>query len=123
MVVLPYEGKLIAPFHGKIVNILPNQHVVTLKSDEGIELLIHLGINSKKAANDFFKVKKAAGESIKPGDCIIEFDLPKLKEAGIDSRSMIILLEEEQGQFIWKDEIHYLEPFIEIEEKKDGSIN
>lgn len=114
--VLPYEGTLVAPFAGEIVSILPNQHVIRLRSEEGMELLIHLGINSKKATSDFFKLNKMAGDRINPGECLIEFDLPLLKKAGIDSRSMIILLEEE-GEFIWKEELNYLETFVEIEAK------
>lgn len=114
--VLPYEGKLVAPFAGEVVSILPNQHVITLRSEKGTELLIHLGINSKKAANDLFKLNKMAGDQIYPGESLIEFDLPLLKELGIDSRSMIILLEAE-GEFIWKEELNYLETFVEIEEK------
>lgn len=114
--VLPYEGKLVAPFAGEVVSILPNQHVITLRSEKGSELLIHLGINSKKAANDLFKLNKMAGDQIYPGESLIEFDLTLLKELGIDSRSMIILLEAE-GEFIWKEELNYLETFVEIEEK------
>ncbi|MEO1771773.1 PTS sugar transporter subunit IIA [Candidatus Enterococcus ferrettii] len=116
IVVLPYEGKLVSPFSGEIVSILPNQHVITLRSDEGIELLIHIGINSKKASSELFRVKKASGDRINPGDSLIEFDLPQLKEAGIDSRSMVVLLENEAA-FNWKDELNYLEPFVEIEGK------
>lgn len=116
LVVLPYEGRVVAPFVGEVVSILPNQHVITLRSEEGTELLIHIGINSKKVTSDFFKLNKMAGDQINPGERLIEFDLPLLKKAGIDSRSMIILLEKE-GKFIWKEELNYLETFVEIEAK------
>lgn len=116
IVVLPFEGKLVAPFSGKILRVLPNQHVLTLKSDSGFELLIHLGINSKEAANQFFQIKKTEGSLISKGEVLVEFDLIALKKAGIDSRSMVILLNQEGPRFLWNEEIDYLAPFVEIEE-------
>lgn len=122
VVILPFEGKLVAPFSGKIIKILPNNHVITLKSNSGHEMLIHLGINSKQAANHFFRVKKEEKDSFFEGEVLVEFDLVELKKAGIDSRSMVILLNQENNQFLWQDEIDYLVPFVEVEEKENGSV-
>ena len=71
----PVEGKLFAPYDGKVTLIHPARHAVSLLTDEGLELLMHIGIDTVKLKGVGFNVKVEEGQQVNTGDLLIEFDL------------------------------------------------
>lgn len=84
------EGKIIAPFNGKVITAFPTGHAFGILDDLGHEVLIHVGINTVDLNGEGFDVKVKQGDHVKQGEVLVEVDLDKLKAANIDSTTMII---------------------------------
>lgn len=84
------EGKIVAPFNGKIITAFPTGHAFGILDDLGREVLIHIGIDTVELNGDGFDVKVKQGDSVKQGDVLVEIDLLKLKEANKDNTTMVI---------------------------------
>ncbi|MCX0290225.1 beta-glucoside-specific PTS transporter subunit IIABC [Lactobacillus kullabergensis] len=87
----PSEGKLIAPANGTITMTYKTGHAVGMKTDNGTELLFHIGINTVKLNGKYFKVKVKEGQKIKKGDILVDFDLDSIKLAGFDPITVMIV--------------------------------
>ncbi len=91
MAVEPTEGKLYAPCDGEIANIFPTSHAVTLISDDGAEILMHIGIDTVKLKGKHFKAMVKDGQRVKKGDLLISFDLKAIKNAGYKTVTPILI--------------------------------
>ena len=78
--IIPQDGKLYAPFDGKVAMVFPTGHAVGLTSQNGTEMLIHIGINTVEENGNGFDLKVRQDQKIHQGDLLVEFDLEKLKE-------------------------------------------
>ena len=84
------DGKIVAPFNGKVITAFPSGHAFGILDDLGHEVLIHIGIDTVNLNGDGFDVKVKQGDQVKQGEVLVEVDLNKLKAANIDSTTMII---------------------------------
>lgn len=91
LVIEPTEGKLYAPFDGEIVTFFPTGHAIGLKSTAGVELLIHVGVDTVKLNGEGFSPKAKQGDHVKTGDLLLEFDITKIKAAGYSIASPVIV--------------------------------
>lgn len=89
--VLPEENLIVAPFSGVVSAIFPTKHAIGLTSDSGIELLIHIGIDTVELNGQYFTSFVQAGDQIVKGQKLIEVDSKKVKEAGYDIITPIIV--------------------------------
>ncbi len=87
----PSDGNLYAPCDGKIDSIFDTKHAVNIISDDGAEILLHIGINTVRLGGKFFKSYVSDGQTVKQGDLLISFDLEKIKDAGYDTTTPIIV--------------------------------
>ena len=71
----PAVGELRAPFDGEILTVPESRHAINLKADNGAEFLVHVGIDSVSMAGEGFKALVAAGERVRRGQLLLEFDL------------------------------------------------
>lgn len=76
------DGKVFAPFDGVIETAFPTKHAIGLTSDKGVELLIHIGMDTVKLDGKYFTSHIEEGQKIKKGDLLMEFDTEKIKEEG-----------------------------------------
>ena len=81
--IIPTDGKVCAPFDGTVDMMFETGHAVSLVSDTGIELLIHLGLETVSLEGKPFKVAVHNGDKIKKGQLLMEADLDAIKEAGL----------------------------------------
>lgn len=72
--IVPTDGKLYAPFDGKITSIFETKHAIGLENADGVELLIHIGLETVNLGGKHFTAKVKAGDAVKTGDLLIEFD-------------------------------------------------
>ncbi|MGT2833057.1 beta-glucoside-specific PTS transporter subunit IIABC [Streptococcus halotolerans] len=81
LAILPSEGKLYAPFDGKVSLVFKTQHAIGLISDQlGVEVLIHIGMNTVEENGKGFKSLVNEGDVVNAGDLLLEFDLPYLSQ-------------------------------------------
>ncbi len=87
----PTEGKVYAPFDGVVETAFPTKHAMGLTSDSGIELLIHVGMDTVKLNGEHFVSHISDGQKIKKGDLLLEFDIEAIKKAGYPIVTPIIV--------------------------------
>ncbi|HDZ0241287.1 TPA: PTS transporter subunit IIABC [Staphylococcus aureus] len=75
----PSQGEVRAPFNGKIQMIFPTKHAIGLVSDSGLELLIHIGLDTVKLNGEGFTLHVEEGQEVKQGDLFINFDLDYIR--------------------------------------------
>ena len=89
--VIPEEGKVYAPFDGKVVGLLDSHHAVGMESTDGVEVLIYVGMDTVKLNGRCFTIHVEEGEQVKKGQLLLEFDIPGIKEAGYEVTTPIII--------------------------------
>ncbi len=87
----PMEGKVVAPFDGEITSIYKANHCLTVRSKEGVELLIHIGINTIELKGEGFTSHVQLMDKVEQGDLLIEVDLNYLKEQGKSTITPIVV--------------------------------
>ena len=89
--IIPEEGKVYAPFDGKVVGLLDSHHAVGMESTDGVEVLIHVGMDTVKLNGRCFTIHVEEGEQVKKGQLLLEFDIPGIKEAGYEVTTPVII--------------------------------
>lgn len=87
--IIPDNGDVIAPFDGKIVTITPTNHAIVLEGENGITILIHIGIDTVDLNGSYFTQFYQAGDNIQRGQKIMHFDLDGLNSKGYDITSAV----------------------------------
>ena len=89
--VIPTVGKVIAPCDGEISSVMDTMHAVGLTTDSGLELLVHVGLNTVELNGKYYNCKVAEGDKVKKGDVLIEFDLDAIKAAGYQMHTPVLV--------------------------------
>ncbi len=76
----PDRGELVSPVAGTVVILYPTMHAIGLKTDEGLEVLLHIGIDTSHLQGKLFNAVVQVGDTVVPGQLLIKFDLPKIKK-------------------------------------------
>lgn len=87
----PSKGRVVAPCDGEIQMVFDTKHALSIKTEKGAELLIHVGLDTVKLKGEHFTDKAKAGDKVKAGDVLLEFDIEKIKEAGYDTICPIVV--------------------------------
>ncbi|QGG08106.1 beta-glucoside-specific PTS transporter subunit IIABC [Enterobacter cancerogenus] len=80
--IIPTSGKVVAPFDGVISSLFSSKHAINMVSDNGVELLIHVGINTVRLNGEGFIAHVKSGDSVKAGELLLEFDIDFIQKAG-----------------------------------------
>ena len=91
IIIEPEEGKVFAPFDGNVVMIFKTLHAIGLVSNDGVELLIHVGLNTVDLNGEGFISHINNGDIVKQGQLLLEFDLESFKEQGIDVTTPVVV--------------------------------
>ncbi len=89
--VVPVNGKVVAPANGKILSVFPTMHAVSMVDENGVELLIHLGIDTVKLDGKHFTSYVKDGEMVKKGDLLVEFDKAAVEAEGYDTTVIVVV--------------------------------
>ncbi|WP_144533824.1 beta-glucoside-specific PTS transporter subunit IIABC [Bacillus pumilus] len=106
--ILPDKGVVQAPFSGKVVTVTPTKHAIGLVSDDGIELLIHVGIDTVSLSGQFFDVLVKEGDEMKTGDHLLSFDIEGIQSNHLDVVTPIIVTNSTQ----YLDVIHTGDAYV-----------
>ena len=91
VVVVPNEGKVYAPVTGTVTVLFPSLHAIGITSDAGVELLIHIGINTVQLNGEGFKAHIKQGDHVTVGQLLVEFDMQKIEEAGYSLETPVLV--------------------------------
>ncbi|XAW90739.1 glucose PTS transporter subunit IIA [Vibrio sp. CDRSL-10 TSBA] len=89
--IIPESGELRAPFNGKVASVFKTHHSIGLQSEDGVEMLIHIGIDTVKLKGKGFELLVEAGQEVVQGQLLIQFDLQVLTTLGYDTTTPIVI--------------------------------
>ncbi|MFS0821181.1 beta-glucoside-specific PTS transporter subunit IIABC [Bacillus sp. 1P02SD] len=87
----PTEGVVVAPFDGKVATLFPTKHAIGLISEDGIEVLIHIGLDTVQLEGKHFEAHVAPDAVVKKGDKLVTFDIQGIKGAGYQTMTPVII--------------------------------
>lgn len=103
--VKPANGKVVAPISGEITMIFPTGHAVGIRGSNGVEILIHIGIDTVSMNGKGFNKMVAVGDQVTQGELVIEFDPVEINKAGLDSSVIVVFTDRES----YKESAHLSE--------------
>lgn len=89
--IIPENGEVIAPSDGVVTTFFPTGHAIGLTLDSGVEILVHVGLDTVKMAGNGFEKMVAQGDTVSKGQLILKFDLNQIKEAGLNPITPVIV--------------------------------
>jgi PTS system beta-glucosides-specific IIC component len=89
--IAPQQGRVVAPVGGSVVSLFKTKHAIGIESDDGAEILIHVGIDTVRLDGLHFTAHVQVGDRVAPGDLLIEFDQAAIHAAGYDTTTPIII--------------------------------
>lgn len=97
--ILPDEGKLYAPADGTVKTVFATKHAITMTSEEGADLILHVGLDTVKLDGKYFNVLVKDGDHVKAGDLLMEFDITAIKNEGYDVVTPMVVANYDQYEF------------------------
>ncbi|MDQ0232557.1 PTS sugar transporter subunit IIA [Metabacillus malikii] len=94
--IIPTDNELVAPFDGEVVDVFPTKHAITLRSKEGLEILIHMGLDTVNLNGEGFTVHVNGGDKIKSGQSLANYDIQHVANAGLNVITPIIIMNQDR---------------------------
>ena len=91
MAIIPTVGKVVAPIDGTIGMVFDTKHAISMTSKSGIEILIHVGLDTVTLNGEPFTAHVEAGQNVKAGDLMLEFDIEAIKAAGLETITPVVI--------------------------------
>lgn len=89
--IIPSVGKVVAPVDGTVEMVFDTKHAITMTSDSGVEILIHVGLDTVTLQGAPFTTHVEGGQKVKAGDLMLEFDIEAIKAAELDIISPMVI--------------------------------
>ncbi len=89
--IVPEKGRIVAPFDGVVSVMFQTKHAVSVTSEKGVEVIIHVGLDTVHLKGDHFTSFKNQGDHVKQGELLLEFDRKAIKEAGYELITPVIV--------------------------------
>ncbi|MBG7957422.1 PTS glucose transporter subunit IIA [Enterococcus faecium] len=112
ILIYPEKGEVRAPFDGTVMSLFPTKHAIGMVSEAGLELLIHVGLDTVQLEGKYFESLVQQGERVKQGDLLLRFDKKKIEEEGYSLETPVIVINymdyldilENQGETVGPDD-------------------
>ncbi|MCC8354516.1 PTS beta-glucoside transporter subunit IIABC [Bacillus sp. AF23] len=95
----PEEGEVVSPVYGSVTTIFKTKHAIGITSDQGAEILIHIGLDTVKLEGQWFTAHVKEGDKVAPGDPLVSFDLEQIIAAGYDVITPVIITNTDRYSF------------------------
>lgn len=89
--IIPEEGKVYAPADGTVENIMDSKHGIMFRTNQGVELLIHIGLETVNLKGKYFTAHVENGAKVKTGELLVEFDLNSIKNDGYNTITPVVV--------------------------------
>ena len=86
----PENGHIVSPVAGKVTSVFPTKHALGLVTDNGLEVLVHIGLDTVSLEGKPFEVKVTEGQTVAAGDLLVEADLDAIREAGRETSTIVV---------------------------------
>ncbi|AMG60739.1 PTS glucose transporter subunit IIA [Staphylococcus lugdunensis] len=96
----PTEGEVVSPIEGKVDNVFPTKHAIGLKADNGLELLVHIGLDTVQLDGEGFEVLVNSGDTVQVGDPLVKFNLEYISNNAKSVISPVIITNTDQTSAI-----------------------
>lgn len=87
----PSKGRVVSPVDGEIAMVFNTNHAVSLISNDGVEILIHVGIDTVNLGGQHYTAHVKAGDKVNKGDLLLEFDVEQIANAGYDTVTPVVI--------------------------------
>lgn len=112
--VVPEKGCVYAPFDGEVEMVYDTGHAIGLVREDGMEVLIHVGINTVELGGKYYTAKVSNGQKIKKGDLLLEFDMDEIAKAGYSLVTPVIVTNIDEYEGLTRKEHGRVEPGDQI---------
>lgn len=89
--IVPSNGTVVSPINGTIATVMDTKHVVCIQGEDGLELIVHAGLDTVELNGKYYQTYKEIGDQVKAGDVLLEFDLEEITKAGYDVTTPIVI--------------------------------
>jgi len=113
--ILPTEGRVVSPVSGTVTQLFDTYHAISLTSDDGVEILIHVGMDTLRLKGAHYTPHVKDGDSVKLGDLLLEFDMNAIIDAGFDVVTPVVICNSDEYP-------HFEAQLCKIVEKGDEII-
>ena len=112
--VMPESGQVLAPEDGEVMFVFPSKHAVGLRTADGMEYLLHIGVDTVKLDGEGFEVFVQDGQKVSRGDRIMEFDLETIRSRAASDACMAVFTGLKEGQSIHMERAGQVQALDEI---------
>lgn len=89
--IVPSNGTVVSPIDGTIATVMDTKHAVCIQGEDGLELIVHAGLDTVELNGKYYQTYKDIGDQVKAGDVLLEFDLEEITKAGYDVTTPIVI--------------------------------
>lgn len=89
--IVPSNGTVVSPINGTIATVMDTKHAVCIHGEDGLELIVHAGLDTVELNGKYYQTYKEIGDQVKAGDVLLEFDLEEITKAGYDVTTPIVI--------------------------------
>lgn len=89
--IVPSNGTVVSPINGTIATVMDTKHAVCIQGEDGLELIVHAGLDTVELNGKYYQTYKEIGDQVKAGDVLLEFDLEAITKAGYDVTTPIVI--------------------------------
>lgn len=89
--IVPSNGTVVSPINGTIATVMDTKHAVCIQGEDGLELIVHTGLDTVELNGKYYQTYKEIGDQVKAGDVLLEFDLEEITKAGYDVTTPIVI--------------------------------
>lgn len=89
--IVPSNGTVVSPINGTIATVMDTKHAVCIQGEDGLELIVHAGLDTVELNGKYYQTYKEIGDQVKAGDVLLEFDFEEITKAGYDVTTPIVI--------------------------------
>lgn len=112
--IIPVNGRVYAPFDGEVTMVFDTKHAIGLMSSTGVEVLLHVGVNTVELGGKYFTVFRKVGDQVKAGDKLLEFDLEAIRAEGYDVTTAVLVSQPEHVELVKTGEVKVKDQILSV---------